>query len=560
MVALAVVALCGCGSDIQASDGSAASGQSGGSGGGSGTGTGTGSGGGPDPGTLENGVPYTTRVARLTHAQYDNTVADLLHLDGVEASSEFQPDPVFGGYDNSVDDLTVADRLGRDYRRAAEALAANAVNDAGAYDALVPCTPGDAGCAEAFVREFGRRAYRRPLTVEEQALYVTLHGAGAELLASGDAFRDGVQVVIEAMLQSPKFLYRTELTAEAEPDGFLRLSDYEVAQRLSYMLWNSMPDEALFDAAEGGGLTLLENVATEASRLLASARAEAPVADFHSQWLDLGRYADLTRSAELFPDFSPGLPMQEETLEFVRHVAFDLELGYETMMTAPFTFVDTGLARLYGLSGDFGAELQKVDLDASQRGGLLTQIGFLASHAYPTETSPIHRGVFVHRRILCNDIPDPPPNIDTTQGRVDDASTTREAIEIQTSQPACTTCHSLINPPGFAFEQYDAVGAYRTTDDGNPLDTTGEVLIDAELVAFQGPIEMIGAIARSHAARHCYAENLLRYAYGRREAPSDAATLEELAAATASDDFGVKDMLLALSQTRAFRLRAPNLD
>jgi len=205
------------------------------------------------PSTDPTGLPYTTRVARLTHTQYDNTVSDLLFLE-VTPSTSFQPDAVFGGYDNSADNLAVADRLGRDYRRAAEELAVLAVTTPAAYARLVTCVPTSAACATTFVDEFGGRAYRRPLSAAERTLYLGLHARGAELVASGDAFRDGVRLVIEAMLQSPRFLYRPELSVEPAAEGGLKLDPHEIAQRLSYMLWNTMPDAELFALAEQGKL------------------------------------------------------------------------------------------------------------------------------------------------------------------------------------------------------------------------------------------------------------------------------------------------------------------
>ena len=545
-----------------ANDSSSTGSGSGGSSAGGGATTSSGAGGaaeGVDPGTLEDGVPFSTRVARLTHLQYDNTVSDLLYLE-VQPSLEFQPDPIFGGYDNSAEDLVVADRLGRDYRRAAEELAALLVADGDAYQRVMPCDSSETSCADQFVSEFGARAYRRPLSEAEKSLYIALFMRGPELVGSGDDTRDGVQLVVEAMLQSPKFLYRAELAQDEQADGYLELDGYELAQRLSYMLWNTMPDQELFDAAAENTLSTQEGLLAQAERLLDDPRAEGPVADFHFQWLELSHYADLTRSAQEYPDFSPDLPLQQETLEFIRHIAFDLEQGYESLLTAPFTFVDAGLARLYGLDGDFGEELEKVELDAGERGGLLTQIGFLASHAYPNETSPIHRGVFINRQILCADIPDPPANIDTSEGAVENPRTTREAVEQQTSGPACANCHDLINPPGFAFENFDAVGQVRDTDRGNPIDTSGTLLLDGEMVSFDSSRELTQQIAGSEAGRSCFARNLLRYAFARDETTSDRATLAALTDNMSSDGYGVKQALLELTRAKAFTLRAPNRD
>ncbi len=517
--------------------------------------------GGMDPGQLAQGVPYTTRSGRLTHTQYDRTVSDLLYLD-VAVSNEFEADPVFAGYDNSIENLAVAGRLGRDYRRAAEQLAARAVGDATAYKRLAPCASTPTTCGAEFVQAFGRRAYRRPLTAQEQTTYAQLHVAGATLVASGDAFKDGVQVVIEAMLQSPKFLYRNELTQDQQPDGFLKLGGDEVAQRLSYMAWNTMPDEALFEAAASGKLNDPAGVAQELTRLWSDPRARQPVADFHQQWLQTDRYFDLSRDPTQFPKFSSALGplLQQEATAFIDHVVFDLRRGFPTLMGAPFSFVNAQLAPLYGLSGAFGPELQKAELDPATRKGLLTQLGFLASHSYPGETSPIHRGVFVYRRILCKTVPDP-VGIDTSQGKVENPRTTREAVQIQTSQTGCVNCHQLFNPLGFAFEHFDAVGQVRRMDRSNPVDTTGQTMaIDGETVTFQSASELIAAIGTSNDARRCYSDNLLRYALGRETTPADAQTIDAVSAALASDSYTAGDMLSELSQSKPFRFRAPNQD
>ena len=513
-----------------------------------------------DPGELEDGVPFGTRVARLTHAQYDNTTSDLLYLTATK-SAEFQADPVFNGYDNSVEDLRVTDRLGRDYRRAAEELAEQAVSDATAYSRFMPCTTTDAACKAQFIGEFGLRAQRRPLTSAEATIYAGLFDKGADLVASGDAFKDGVRVVIEAMLQSPKFLYRAELTQDQQADGFLKLDGYEIAQRLSYMAWNTMPDDALFDAAESGSLNEAAGLATAAARLLADERAKRPVADFHGQWLQLRDYLDLSRDPETFPDFSADLGpiMQQETQAFIEEVVFTQKKGFETLMTAPFSFVNDRLAALYGVSGSFGSQLVKTDLDVTQRKGLLTQIGFLAAHSYPNETSPIHRGVFIYRRILCQPVPDP-VGIDTTMGAVQNPRTTREGVETQTGQTGCVHCHQLFNPFGFAFEQFDAVGKHRTLDRDNPVDTTGTATLDGQSVSFESSTDLIDAIATSDYARSCYTDNWLRYAFGRAIAKSDAKTIDQIATAMQSDDYTVANMLRDVTQSKAFRFRAPNND
>lgn len=528
----------------------------------------TGSGGGnaddsedpPDPSPTPE-VPVdasaSTRAARLTHLQYDNAVSDLLYLT-VRPSVEFPPDPVFGGYDNNINQLRVADRLGRDYRRSAEALAQAAVTTPDAYAQLVACEPSQPSCLAEVIATLGLRAYRRPLTPSEQDLYTELFEKAPSLVASGDAFRDGVQLLIEAMLQSPKFLYRLELSG-AGGDTPTPLSDHELAQRLSFTLWNTTPDDSLLESAASGALTsgsLPEVVA----RMVDDPRARGPVSDFHFQWLKLNRYADLQRDAEAYPLFSPTLPLQEEVLRFVEHIGFEEEKGYLSLMTAPKTFVNRDSAALYGVEGDFGEELELVDLDPQVRGGLLTQIGFLAANAYPSETSPIHRGVFINRTLLCKIIPDPPSNLDIGEEAIDNPKTTREAVEQQTSPSACSGCHALINPAGFAFESFDAVGQVRALDRGQAVDTTGALPIDGEMVSFTDAKTLIEAIARSEEGRLCFARNLLRYAYGRTETPTDDALIQELAEQMSSDDFSIKNALSELAQAAAFTTHIPNQD
>jgi Protein of unknown function (DUF1592)/Protein of unknown function (DUF1588)/Protein of unknown function (DUF1587)/Protein of unknown function (DUF1595)/Protein of unknown function (DUF1585) len=521
---------------------------------------GDGSGDGTTGSTCRKGdLPTTTRLPRLTHAQYDNTVRDLFGLDAAP-SSAFLNDPTFDGFDNSAEGLVVSDRLGRDYRRAAEQLAAQIVADSQAYGQLVTCTPSVSTCASDVVTALLRRTFRRPATSQEVDRYVALHAQGAELLASGDAFKDGVQLVLEAALQSPNFLYRTELSRDVGDDGYVSLTDHEVASRLSYALWNTMPDTTLADAADAGELRSPAQVATQARRMLGDPKAKATVADFHRQWLDLASYEDLLRDETEYPLFSADLakPMQDEALAFVDHVTFEMNEGLHTLLTAPFTFVNAQTAPLYGLTGDFGDELERVELDPTQRGGLLTQVGFLASHAFISTSSPIHRGVFVHRRVLCSELPDPPGNANLKLPPITgDIKTTRQQVEVHTSAKECQVCHGIINPTGFAFEHYDAVGQYRTTDHGETVDATGELTIDGETVTYKNAMEFTEAVADSDAARGCYATQWLRYVYGRSERAVDDCTVESLTTAMRDGAYSTQDMLTDLVQTRAFLQRAP---
>lgn len=514
----------------------------------------------PDPGTLENGAPYGTRLQRLTHREYERTVTDLLGI-GEGASSEFLDDATFAGFDNNADGLRVSGRLGRDYRRAAEAIAREVAGSDELKGRILPCEDASAECATEFVTGFGLRAFRRPLGDAETARYVTLFAEGPALIQSDDALADGVAMVLEAMLQSPNFLYRAELSTEEDEAGFVPLNDYELASRLSYMLTGSMPDAELFRAAAAGELTSPDRVAEQAERLVSSDAVRPRVLDFHEQWLDLTAYHELSKSSELYPEFSPDLAddYTEEVRRFIAHVTLDEARGFTSLLSAPLTFVNQRTAAFYGLDPeDFDDEFSLVEFDRDKRAGLLTQLGFLSAHAYTTDTSPIHRGVFVLRRILCEQIPDPPGGIDLTLPETDDEIvTTRDQVEAHTRAPVCSTCHSLINPIGFAFEGFDAVGAARDEDSGAPLNTSGAVELSQGSFQFDGAVDLIRQIADSEMARNCYAKQWLRYAYARSEAISDDLTLKSLATQLADDTYSVRQLLTDLTRPRAFTHRAP---
>lgn len=514
----------------------------------------------PDPGGIDNGAPYTTRLSRLTHSEYDQTASDLLGLD-VRVSSEFLDDPTYAGFDNNADALRVSGRLGRDYRRAAEQLAERVATSSELLDALSPCGDISAACAEEFVSSLGLRAFRRPLTDVELARYVALFDAGAGSGAGDSELADAVQWVLEGMLQSPHFLYRVELSSVEDEDGFVPLDNYELATRLSYMLTGSMPDAELFEAAAERDLGSAEVLREQAERLVREPSVSRRVLDFHEQWLDLSSFENSSKDSDLFPEFTPDLlpDYREEVRRFVEATTLDDERGLKSLLSTPASFVNQRTAGFYGLdAADFGADFERVEFRSGERAGLLTQLGFLASHAYTTDTSPIHRGVFVLRQILCQDLPDPPGDIDLTLPEPDgEVVTTRDQIELHTSPAACKACHSLINPIGFAFEHYDAVGRYRAEDNGAPIDAAGSLELESDHFQFENALELLPQIAESQAARSCYATQWLRYAYGRSVSRADEQTLARLSESLADDDYSVRALLVDLTEPRAFTHRAP---
>lgn len=502
-----------------------------------------------------------TRLARLTHVQYDNSVRDLL---GVQErySAGFLQDPLHEGFDNSADDLAVVDRLGRDYRAAAERIAEAVAATPSAWGSLADCAAGELrACALGFVERFGSRAFRRPLTPDERDRYSRLFEAGAELYPGGEAVSDGVRAVVETVLQSPKFLYRVELS-EAAPlaDGTLPLDAYELATRLSYFLWNTTPDDALLSSAASGRLETLEQIRAAAERLLADPRAADTVQRFHGQWLQAGRFSNASADRASFPRFTDAAVagLGRELDAFVRDI-FENQRPPLDLLTASFTYVDRHLAPLYGLTGEFGDELERVELDPSERAGVLTQLGFLASHAHATATSPIHRGVFVQRQVLCNVVPAPPGNIDLTLPPFDESiRTTRDQVTVHTSKEGCSNCHAtVINPAGFAFEHYDPTGAYRNEERETPIDASGELQVDGSVVRFDDAVGLMQALAASEQVRACYGTKWMQYTYARSTTTADACTARELAARMAEPDYDMAQLMLDLVRTKSFLRRAP---
>ncbi len=518
------------------------------------------SGAGGTPGTVActpGAPPATTRLFRLTHTQYDNAVRSLTGLD-IHPSTGFPVDQNQAGFDRGMD-LVVGDALGKSYRASAETIAAQVASTSSAFSKVVGCDPaGGDSCAKAFIASFGRRAYRRTLTDAEKAAYLTLYTNAPNVVdGSADNFHKGVQLVVEAMLQNPKFLYRVELST-AVVDNVVPLSGTELASRLSFFLVNGPPDDALLDAGEAGQLANADAVATQARRLVALDGAKETVRDFHHQWLVMDAYANKLAKSSKYPTITPDLApvLEQETEQFVREVTFTRGKGFTSLMTAPFTFVNKTTAPLYGVTGSFGDSLTKVDLNPSQRAGLFTQLGFLAVKAYSNQSSPIHRGAFIQRSVLCTTIADPPANIPQLPALMA-TQTTRQAVDAHTAADECKGCHhEYINPVGFGFENYDEAGVWRTTENGIAIDATGTLAGTNNPTAFSNGIEESAALAASPDARGCYATTWMRYAFGRTTVASDGCAAAALAANLGDDDYKVTDLMVDITRTRAFLFRA----
>jgi hypothetical protein len=334
-----------------------------------------------------------------------------------------------------------------------------------------------------------------------------------------------------------------------------RVPGAQVASRLSYFLWGGPPDDALVEAAQSGGLDTRAGVEAQARRMLADSRARAQVRRFHVEWLGVAPL-HLALKAPAFGDFAALAPqLQEEVGRFGEWATFEGG-GVPALFTARTTFVNGPVAELYGIAGVEGPDFRQVDLSNKQRGGLLTLPGVLAAWAKSDQTSPVRRGRFVREQLLCEPLPPPPGNVamnlpPPTQG------TTRERFAQHATDPACSGCHQLMDPVGFGFERYDAVGAFRLVENGRPVDASGEVIGSQDIDGpFDGALGLGQKLAASQEARHCVARQWFRFALGRAETPEDACTLAAVERTLDETGGDVKAMLVALATSDAMRLRA----
>jgi hypothetical protein len=505
--------------------------------------------------------PATTRFFRLTHKQYDNSIRALTGL-SMQPSLSFPSDQTQAGFDRGMD-LEVGDVLGKGYRSTAEAIAAQVVASADAYQKVTGCALTATNCAAAtFITNFGLRVYRRPLTDAEKTGYMTLFGQGTDLVdGTATAFQKGVQTVVEAMLQSPYFLYRVELATQ-QADGLVVLGGYEIASRLSFMLQNGPPDDVLLEAARMNQLGTAEAIAAQARRLIETPAGRLTVRDFHHQWLGMEDYANhLAKDPMAYPTVNADLApvLADETERFVEEVTFTLGKGWTSLVTAPFTFVNRVTAPLYGVSGSFNDSLQRADLNPAQRAGLFTQLGFLAVNAYSNQSSPIHRGVFIFRQVLCGELAPPTDVMVPDLPALQMTQTTRQQVEAHTGAGTCgATCHGvIINPIGYGFENYDAVGKYRTMENGASIDANGKLAGTAASTPFTDGVTASRAIAESPEARSCYARTWLRYSFGRTDTTGDSCAVAALATNLGDDGYKVTDLLVDMTRTKAFMFRAP---
>lgn len=510
---------------------------------------GAGGGGGPSPAeACAAPVSGASPLRRLTRVEYENTLRELLGVTDSPAQA-FPPDAIAMNFDNIAAAQTVSQVQVEQYETQAARLAAQAVADLPKLLGCAPTPAAEDACVRAFVASFGRRAFRRPLDPEEAA---RLHAFYLDEKAKY-GFAPAVEQLLTVFLQSPHFVYRPEFGVGTQ-GGLRRLSGYELASRLSYYLWASMPDAALLDAAESGRLDTPAGVVAEATRLLADPRARAAIAHFYAQWLDADRLGDVSKDRTIYPSWSEGLrnAFRREAQAFLEELFFGADTRLRTFYKADFTYADRALAQFYGATAA-GTAFERVALPAGQRSGFLTQGAFLAVHAKPDMSSPIDRGKFIRERLLCEDLPAPPNNVEIVPPKLTPNTTTRQRFEEHNENASCRGCHQMIDPVGLGLERYDGIGAYRDLDQGLPVDDTGEIVGTDVAGSYRGAGELTDKLAQSAQAQACVARQLFRFALGREETAADACALAELDAAFAASGHDLRGLVIDLVATRAFQ-------
>ena len=494
------------------------------------------------------------QLRRLTRLEYDNTVRDLFQIPSPWGAA-FPPDDVVEGFDGNAAALRVGPLLVDKYGSAADEIATLVVKD---LAKLLPCAAtGDDACAATLISDVGARIFRRPLVPSEAQRYQTLYQIGA---AGG--FAEGAKIVLSAMLQSPAFLYRSELGVR-QSDGTYALTPYEIASELSYLFWATMPDGELWDAARNGSLADPAVIATQAKRLLASSRSRAMLDHFAAQWLDIDRLGQIVKDEIAFPAFVPSLraAMRAETLALFDFVVRERRGKLPELLTTSSSFVTADLAAFYGIdvppdagAGDMGLRL--VDVAAGHRSGILTHGSVLATQAKPTLASPIHRGKLVRERLLCQKPTPPPPGLNAELPPVDPKLSNRERFVAHATNEPCASCHRLLDPIGFAFEDFDGIGKYV-----GGADTTGQIVDSPRTNAtFDGPLELGRILAQSPDVVRCFALQWFRFASGLHENENVACLVEEMARSFDASGASLPDLFMALTQTAHFRLRRGNAD
>jgi hypothetical protein len=419
-----------------------------------------------------------------------------------------------------------------------------------AYERIVSCDPtsGEA-CLRTILGDFAERAWRREIAdTEIDPLLALVDGATAE----GDDIDEGLKLAVRGILTSPHFIFRVEIDTDPASPVPHKLNDFEIASRLSYFVWSSMPDDELFDAAKAGSLQDEAEVAAQVARMLEDGKSSALVDNFAGQWLYTRALAEATPNAEDFPDFDEELreSMRAEADLFFKEFLRG-EMAIDQLLDAEFTFLNDRLATHYGLPLPGSSDLAKVQLDSDQRGGLLKQGGLLTLTSNPGRTSPVKRGKWILTQILCSEPPPPPAGVEGFEEKDLENASIREKLEAHRQDPVCASCHDIMDPIGLAMENYDAIGAWRTKDNGFDVDASGVMPGGEE---FDGANEMAGLISKDPRFAKCAAEKVFTYALGSGEG-LDEHYLEQVTEKFAAGGLKLNELIALVATSEPFLYR-----
>ena len=540
---------------------SGAGGALGASGGTSGSGTSAGGASGGSGGattvvlTCAPGIPPTSQIPRMKDAAYDGAIRDLLGLTVLTGNNN-QPPSAYLAPDS---DGALTDIGWNGYLLAAQEIAAEVM--AGSNKSkFISCDPATGTtCLTNTIKSFGRKAFRRPVTDTEVTSFMRLNS----LTPAGQP-AEVAEAILYAFLASPSFIMLPELAQDKDSTGNFKLNSFEVATRLSFLLWGTVPDDTLNTAADAGQLTTKDLIATQAARMLKSANAKAVVTNFlhyyagietGSHWVN-----NTTHDSTKYPSFTAAsyAPAMAEMDSFFQ----DVVLGggmFKDLFLGSNGFVTKDTAALYGLSSaTYGTTPTKVALDATQRPGFLTRVGFLSTFSKFDVTSPILRGAFISGRILGVNPGTPDPNFTKTPIPAGNYTTMRQAIEALTANQPCQGCHGVnINPSGFVLEHYNSVGSWQDTDPmGGTINGTADVRFSAtDTKTITNPLGLMTEIANLPEAKHHYAEQWVAFASGRVPNNNDACTVDQLTASLAQASYPVGNVIADYTQADSFRLR-----
>lgn len=498
-------------------------------------------------------VPPAPALRRLTQSQYENALEDLFQAD-LYVPSNLEPDNEVEGLYSVGASTTSLSAYGVElYEAAAFDIAEQIIDEDALYAAVVPCEPASAGdedCLAEVMAPLLSRAWRRPVTDEELDRVVLL---GATIGADAGDFDTGLLYALAAMLQSPYFLYRQEHGEETEDPDIRALTEWELASRLSFLLWNSIPDAELLEAAEAGELETDAGLETQARRMLAHERARDGIRNLFTEVFTLYELEELNKDPTVFTHASPelGPSAQEETLLVIEDIVLEQDTDFRELFVTQRTFVDRRLAALYSVAAPEEDGFGEIWLEEEGgRRGLFGQGSFLLLQSHPTSTSATKRGKFVRSKVLCQEIPSPPADVDTSIPEADATSPTlRERLQTHLEDPTCASCHQLTDHIGLGFENFDGMGRWRDTENGATIDPSG-VLDGTDFVDAWD----LGAVVSEHPnLGPCFTQHVYRYSTGRLVADEEDALVDWLALGFQQNTYSFQELLVETILSDGFR-------